>query len=167
MRLMTRARRWVPRLALVFVVLPCLLQWFLASMVGRDARLLPASLQRARNVLVVTAHPDDECLFFAPSILAVLNDGPTVRGALLSMSTGNGYGIGERRRIELTGSCAALGIDAERCVALDHPRLQDDPKTWWDTELIASVVQEHVRKWDIDAVRGTRPQGKAGRKTTG
>jgi hypothetical protein len=36
----------------------------------------------------VTAHPDDECLFFAPSILGTLDGNPDIKGALLVMSTG-------------------------------------------------------------------------------
>lgn len=44
-------------------------------------------LARAKSLLVVTAHPDDETLFFAPSILGVLDEGST-RGGLLVMSNG-------------------------------------------------------------------------------
>jgi N-acetylglucosaminylphosphatidylinositol deacetylase len=36
---------------------------------------------------------------------------------------------------------------------VDHPGLQDNPKVWWDTKLIESIVHEHVKKWEIDAVR--------------
>lgn len=56
------------------------------------------------------------------------------------------------RKAELRGSCASLGIDLTRCVALDHTELQDNPKVWWNTELIESIVAEYVKKWDIDAV---------------
>jgi hypothetical protein len=37
-------------------------------------------------------------------------------------------------------------------VALDVPELQDNPKVWWDTDLIQKLVAEHVKKWSIDAV---------------
>ena len=56
------------------------------------------------------------------------------------------------RKEELRGSCASLGIDLARCVALDHAELQDNPKVWWNTDLIQSIVAEYVQKWDIDAV---------------
>lgn len=56
------------------------------------------------------------------------------------------------RKRELAGSCKALGIHERRCIAMDHPDLQDNPKVWWDTEVIAKIVHEHVVKWDVDAV---------------
>lgn len=67
---------------------------------------------------------------------------------------GNNYGIGEKRREELKGSCESLGIEASRCVALDHPDLQDNPKIWWNTDLIQKIVADHVKEWGIDAVSG-------------
>ncbi|OAA62773.1 N-acetylglucosaminyl phosphatidylinositol deacetylase [Niveomyces insectorum RCEF 264] len=163
-----RVRRWLPRLALVAVLVPVLLQWLLAYVVGRDTRLWPVQLQAAaaagaaaaatittpqKNLMIVTAHPDDECLFFAPSILGVLDRSHhAVQGALLSISTGNNEGLGELRTKELVNSCAALGINSARCFALDHPQLQDNPRAWWDTELVASLVRDHVQKWEIDVI---------------
>ena len=58
---------------------------------------------------------------------------------------------------ELQGSCQALGIHPERCIALDHPELQDNPRVWWNTDLIEGIVREHVSKWKIDAVRPSLP----------
>lgn len=83
-----RAWRWMLRGAVVAMVLPVLLQWLVAYVVGSDARILPPQLLTAKNLLIVTAHPDDECLFFAPSILGVLDRNRAVTGGLLVMSTG-------------------------------------------------------------------------------
>lgn len=83
-----RAWRWMLRGAVFAMVLPVLLQWLLAYVVGSDARIMPPQLQAAKNLLIVTAHPDDECLFFAPSILGVLDRNRAVTGGLLVMSTG-------------------------------------------------------------------------------
>ncbi|KAK9236482.1 N-acetylglucosaminyl-phosphatidylinositol de-N-acetylase [Lipomyces kononenkoae] len=145
-------RRWVVRVGLALLLFPVFLQWALAYLLGSDARILPQELQYAKNLLIVTAHPDDECLFFAPSILGVLDRNRQMTGGLLVMSTGNNYGLGETRKQELLGSCKALGIDQSRCVALDHPQLQDDPKVWWETSVIQPIVEDYVRKWDIDAI---------------
>lgn len=30
--------------------------------------------------------------------------------------------------------------------------LQDNPKVWWDTDLIAKIVEEYVKRWKIDAI---------------
>ena len=51
----------------------------------------------------------------------------------------------------------------DRCVVLDHKYtlsicltenrlLQDNPKVWWDTDLVAKTVEEYVKKWKIDAI---------------
>ncbi len=43
--------------------------------INRERRLTGRLLPRSKksNVLFVTAHPDDECMFFSPSILSMLN----------------------------------------------------------------------------------------------
>jgi hypothetical protein len=172
-RIPRRGWRWIIRLAVLALVLPLLLQWLVAYIVGGDTRLLPGELQAAKNLLVVTAHPDDECLFFAPSILRVLDGNPQVQGHLLSlsngmnprafslchfhsrwltMSAGNNYGKGDLRLGELKRSCAVLHIPNSYCEALDHANLQDNPKVWWDTDLIQKLVDERVKQWSIDVV---------------
>ena len=87
-RVSRRAWRLLLRTALVILIAPVLLQILLAYVVGNDARLLPPALYQAKNLLIVTAHPDDECLFFAPSILGVLDKNPNIVGGLLVLSTG-------------------------------------------------------------------------------
>jgi N-acetylglucosaminylphosphatidylinositol deacetylase len=87
-RVPRRAWRWLLRAAFVAVLVPVLLQWVVAYLVGSDARILPPQLLAAKNLLIVTAHPDDECLFFSPSILGVLDRNRDITGGLLVMSTG-------------------------------------------------------------------------------
>ncbi|KAM7217581.1 hypothetical protein V8F06_006965 [Rhypophila decipiens] len=151
-RVPRRAWRWIFRIGIIFLVIPLLIQWVVAYLVGSDARILPPQLLAAKNLLIVTAHPDDECLFFAPSILGVLDRNRGINGGLLVMSTGNNYGIGETRKAELIGSCKALGINEDRCVAIDNKELQDNPTVWWNTDLIESMVHETVKRWEIDAI---------------
>jgi len=168
-RVSRRTWRLLLRIALVILMAPVLLQILLAYVVGNDARLLPPALHEAKNLLIVTAHPDDECLFFAPSILGVLDKNPNTVGGLLVLSTGkitlltkqvsllltdigNNYGIGKTRKLELKGSCASLGIGPGRCVALDIPEIQDNPKVWWDEKVIQHIVKEYVERWHADAV---------------
>lgn len=76
---------------------------------------------RSKNILLVTAHPDDESLFFAPTILALQgrqNSGsPTL--SHLCLSHGNAEGLGETRKSELHRSLDILGLSAHWI--LDHP----------------------------------------------
>jgi N-acetylglucosaminylphosphatidylinositol deacetylase len=30
--------------------------------------------------------------------------------------------------------------------------LQDDPKAWWDTDLVAKTVQDYTKRWKVDAI---------------
>ena len=62
------------------------------------------------KVLLVTAHPDDECMFFTPSIRSFIGQGRKVD--LICLSTGNYDGMGERRRRELEKSAQVLGISS-------------------------------------------------------
>ncbi|KAH1977464.1 hypothetical protein KXW60_001899 [Aspergillus fumigatus] len=148
-------RRKVARIAssLFFIValtalcLYILLAYFLAN----DPRLVPVAFQTARSILLVTAHPDDETLFFSPSI-TYRRDDPHVQRALLVISSGNYEGIGERRQQEIHDSCSVLGIVPDRCVVLDDAALQDNPRKWWNEELIKDLVASHVQKWNADLI---------------
>jgi hypothetical protein len=70
------------------LVVPVILYIVLAYMVAGDPRLLPLAIRNARSVLLVVAHPDDECLFFGPSILNVWAEDRSVGRALLVLSSG-------------------------------------------------------------------------------
>src|SRR5271167_4409173 len=87
-RFSRRILRILFRIFLVILIVPVVLQLLLAYTIGRDARLLPTALRHSKNLLIVTAHPDDECLFFAPSILGILDINPNIVGGLLVFSTG-------------------------------------------------------------------------------
>ena len=62
------------------------------------------------DILLVTAHPDDECMFFTPSVRHFVSKGDRVD--LLCLSTGNYDGMGGIRRGELERSAAVLGINS-------------------------------------------------------
>ncbi|GAA5917647.1 hypothetical protein JCM8208_006173 [Rhodotorula glutinis] len=115
-------------------------------------RLVPPDLADARSILWVTAHPDDESFFFAPTILNLLDSPHNPQASLLCLSIGNHDGLGDTRRQELGASCAALGIARDRCTALDLPALPDDPKVWWETEAVEEVVRRYVKAWNVDAI---------------
>ena len=61
------------------------------------------------RILLVTAHPDDECMFFTPTIVDFQKKGFKID--LLCLSTGNAEGKGEIRVKELLASARVLGID--------------------------------------------------------
>ncbi|XP_019641148.1 PREDICTED: N-acetylglucosaminyl-phosphatidylinositol de-N-acetylase-like [Branchiostoma belcheri] len=116
---------------------------------------------RAR-VLVVTAHPDDECMFFGPTVLETLRLGHHV--FLLCLSTGNFEKKGDTRLRELYQSAAILGVPAENVTIVDDPDLPDDMNKAWDTKLVAQKIMEHVIKTSANVVITFDPYGVSSHK---
>ncbi|TPX59080.1 hypothetical protein PhCBS80983_g02689 [Powellomyces hirtus] len=102
------------------------------------------------SVLLITAHPDDECMFFAPTVIQLAAGGAEV--GVLCLSQGNADGLGSTRRKELVESCKALGVHASRVTCLDHPDLQDNPKLWWKAEVVAEAIRAHVAERKVDVI---------------
>ncbi|KAJ3171061.1 hypothetical protein HDU88_008095 [Geranomyces variabilis] len=137
----------------VLTFLPPLLLLPLVLSRSRTLALAPAPFQETRRPLLVVAHPDDECLFFSPAILgAIRTPLHDVDPAILVLSNGNNYGIGDLRETELKGSCEELGVRAERCIVLNVAELQDNPKEWWAAEKVAEVVKAHIAKINADLI---------------
>ena len=74
-----------------------------------------------RRVLLLTAHPDDECMFFGPTILALTAAETTHAVYSLCLSSGDADGLGNIRKKELSGSLDVLGVDRGRRAVLDEP----------------------------------------------
>ncbi|KAI8379505.1 putative deacetylase LmbE-like domain-containing protein [Radiomyces spectabilis] len=106
---------------------------------------------QSRSTLIVTAHPDDECMFFGPTIAALRSHSKT-RIHLLCLSTGNADGLGTQRKKELVKSCQVLGIQPAQVKSLDHPDLQDGMNQTWSSSVVAAAVKNYVVKNKIDTV---------------
>ncbi|XP_019194812.1 PREDICTED: probable N-acetylglucosaminyl-phosphatidylinositol de-N-acetylase [Ipomoea nil] len=79
------------------------------SLSGSKATFLDdGGVSLKRNVLLVIAHPDDESMFFAPTINYLTSKGHTVH--ILCMSTGNADGMGDTRKQELYLAAATLKV---------------------------------------------------------
>lgn len=73
------------------------------------------------RILLLTAHPDDECLFFAPTVLALRGDPTRPEIYSLTMSIGDAAGLGKTRKEELSRSLDVMGIDQDKRWVVDHP----------------------------------------------
>lgn len=119
--------------ALFFILLPALLALLsnpyppnAAPSQGSTAFGLLANTDKPHRILLLTAHPDDECMFFAPTVLRLLAfSDPSHVNAYdmysLCLSTGNADGAGAMRKEELAGSLDVLGVSPERRWVLDRP----------------------------------------------
>ncbi|XP_033904018.1 N-acetylglucosaminyl-phosphatidylinositol de-N-acetylase-like [Acipenser ruthenus] len=102
------------------------------------------------RVLFVTAHPDDECMFFAPAIIHFVKLNVSVY--LLCLSAGNYYNQGEIRKKELLKSCGVLGIPAAHLTVIDCSELPDHPRVQWDTDLVSTLILKQVEASAINLV---------------
>ena len=96
---------------------------------------------RGGKVLLVTAHPDDETLFFAPLILAAPAD-----TSILCLSTGDAYGLGTMRTEELFAATQSLGIPRDQVQIMDHPDCRDGMTTHWSLRAICQAVEGYIQK---------------------
>lgn len=133
----------------ILIGIPLLIYVFLLIFSNNRAFLPMEWNQHRHNLLLVVAHPDDECLFFSPT-LRVLHTQYQFKLNLIVFSRGNHAGLGDRRARELHGSCRMLNIPQERCISLDLPQMQDNPQVWWSEQELMPIIDEYVKKWSID-----------------
>ena len=117
-----------------------------------------------RNVLLVIAHPDDEAMFFVPTIAHLVESGAQVH--ILCLSSGNYDGLGAVRSLELQASARVLR--ATKAVCVEHAQLQDGPHSDWPPAVIAEHVHDYCRAHNIDSVRegGIEAKGRTRRATS-
>lgn len=104
-----------------------------------------------KHVLFVTAHPDDECMFFGPT-LAALVQRTDLTISLLCLSTGNRDGQGEVRKKELVKAAVSFGLSPQSVIIVDDPHLPDDPNKIWNVALVAKTVEAVAVTGDVDAI---------------
>ncbi|EJD39158.1 LmbE-like protein [Auricularia subglabra TFB-10046 SS5] len=100
-----------------------------------------------KRALLLTAHPDDECMFFSPTVLALASELFT-----MCLSTGNADGLGQVRKGELDASLDVLGVPKNQSIVLDHPDFQDSMSLIWDAKTVARSVQSYAEQHDIDTI---------------
>uniref|UniRef100_A0A7N0TJT2 N-acetylglucosaminylphosphatidylinositol deacetylase n=1 Tax=Kalanchoe fedtschenkoi TaxID=63787 RepID=A0A7N0TJT2_KALFE len=106
--------------------------------------------KQKRNILLVIAHPDDESMFFSPTISYLTSKGHNLY--VLCISTGNADGMGNTRKEELYQACAILKVPLHQIKVLDNPKLQDGFGKVWDHDLLAKIVEEEVASGTIDSI---------------
>lgn len=120
--------------------------------------LLVLVLARVRNrlscfpkgkILFVIAHPDDECMFFAPAILSASKNNPTY---LLCLCNGDFYGQGKIREKEFHRSCATLGVAQDHVILINDQKLLDGPDKQWDVRDIEKHLVQIIRDHKVEII---------------
>ncbi|KAG2258360.1 hypothetical protein Bca52824_077654 [Brassica carinata] len=99
-----------------------------------------------KNVMFVIAHPDDESMFFSPTINYLTANAYKIH--ILCLSTGNADGIGIIRKDELHQACAVLRVNP---VCLRR-NLCDGFGQVWNHDLLSEIIKEEVTNHDIHTI---------------
>jgi len=90
--------------------------------------------------LLVTAHPDDESMFFLPTLRHLKNRN---NAHILCLSTGDfGSSDGKIRTKELQIACELIGWG---CTVIDDDRLKDGPNEVWNRDAIADQILDCIK----------------------
>ncbi|ERF71735.1 hypothetical protein EPUS_05607 [Endocarpon pusillum Z07020] len=114
--------------------------WFMTTTLF--ASLFPPPFElRNKRILLLIGHPDDEAMFFAPALIALLSPENRNHIQIVCLSTGNAIGEGEIRRGELLNSARRLGMRSKDDVLIiDDARFQDGAQNHWKKEDIADLL---------------------------
>ncbi|KAK9715352.1 hypothetical protein RND81_06G159300 [Saponaria officinalis] len=142
----------------IILVISILVIWVASICKILMLSLFPSSVEHFNNgdvlgrkaFLLVIAHPDDESMFFTPTINYLTSRGHDIH--VICLSTGNADGIGKIRKDELYKACGTLKVPLSQVAVVDHPELQDGFGKVWNHTLIAKFVEESIKAHDIDTV---------------
>ncbi|KAJ8608967.1 hypothetical protein MRB53_039406 [Persea americana] len=104
-----------------------------------------------KRILLLTAHPDDESMFFAPLLTRLTRPSAGNRVKILCLSTGDANGLGDVRKGEVKRAAEMLGVEnGERDVlVLDDQRFRDGMGEVWGREgVVDALGRTIVRGWE-------------------
>lgn len=129
-------------LILLFVIL------FFVILLLFAVRSHPIPLSPQSRILLLTAHPDDETMFFSPTVRALSNAGHRI--FILCVSNGNFDGLGQIRARELSRAALKLGISPADVTCLDYDEFHDGDS--WNRNTLCQIVMRHVEVLSADTV---------------
>ncbi|QIW94856.1 hypothetical protein AMS68_000374 [Peltaster fructicola] len=99
---------------------------------------------RGKRICLLIAHPDDEAMFFAPTILALSRPMLNNKIFILCLSSGDADGLGHVRKQELVASALQLGITSkEHVVIIEDERFPDSMSKTWDAEAVSGILTHY------------------------
>lgn len=124
----------------VTLLLVPVLVFFLWHMTASSIPPVPSNLRNKRIILLI-AHPDDESMFFSPTLQALTHPSLQNHLKILCMSTGDSEGLGETRRKEIEAAAVTLGVRRREDVfVLNDDRFKDGMNETWRPEEIVRVL---------------------------
>ncbi|KAJ2957714.1 hypothetical protein NQZ79_g6593 [Umbelopsis isabellina] len=114
------------------------------------------------KILLVTAHPDDECMFFGPTLTNLSAKRLKNEIHVLCLSKGDAEKLGSLRKRELVKSCQVLGVPSNHVKTIDNPDLPDSMTVEWNAALVAKFINEYASKHGIQIIITFDEQGVSG-----
>ena len=112
---------------------------YLAAMVYSTTIDSKSSMKFGKNILFVTAHPDDECMFFTPTIYALKERSNLY---LLVLSNGGYDGLGKLREKEMEKAAKQMGF--KDYLIIDSAAIPDGPQPW-NVEPVVKEILKHLK----------------------
>lgn len=100
-----------------------------------------------KKMILLIAHPDDESMFFIPSLLSFIE---YYNIDILCLSNGNYDDLGKLRELELQKVANFLKINNLKII--NHAKLQDGMSEKWDISLIKSLIQEYYNEKPFEII---------------
>lgn len=108
--------------------------------------------------ILIIAHPDDESMFFLPTLYTLVNNSenfcshttssPSSSLHILSLSNGNYDKLGTIREKELVQAAAIISDKIEVTIIHDW-KLQDGPNESWSSDVIHEVLRKFLKEKKI------------------
>lgn len=96
---------------------------------------------RGKRILLLIAHPDDEAMFFAPTVQWLTQADLGNQLIILCLSSGDADGLGHIRKDELKKSALQLGVKSEEhVVVIEDEKFPDSMTVTWDAKAIGSML---------------------------
>ena len=137
---------------ITFIAITLLLYAIYVVLIKSDHNPINAN-KKSKNICLLVAQPDDEVMFFGPTIryLATYNDNKLY---VLCMTAGDYYGKGELRKKEMLMSCSNLISNSKLkdVTIIDEPSLPDHPNKEWSQDLCTKIIGDYLNKHSIDVL---------------
>lgn len=124
---------WIPWATVPVLIL---LLWIYTASLSESLPTL-----KGKRILLLIAHPDDEAMFFAPTLLSLTRPELENHIKILCLSSGNADGLGETRKKELVKSAMVLGLRSEDDIlVIEDTNFPDSMTTTWPPRLISNLL---------------------------
>ena len=105
-----------------------------------------------KNVLLLTAHPDDETMFFLPLVKYLLKENYNLHVLCLTFGQLQNDISSSKRKAEFEKVMNNLNIKKYEILNLEKEGLYDSNKTQWDNKITNKYCTEYINKQKINVV---------------